>query len=283
MSDGWRPSYSSVIPTLAVWASFAYIDLGWALFEVMAVVSFVEWRRGGDRTWLVGAGLFAGMAMGSKYLAVTGFGLLTAAVGLCTIRAGWRKTMTAVLSFTVPAVLLALPWYLKNAVWFGNPIFPHVLGGGDWSVARLHNYTAYLNSFGAGKSLLALLALPWNLYAHHELFGTVMSQIDLPSLMFLALVFYPFVRRNRLVSLLLLLSLARIVLWFLGSQQVRFLLPIMPWLALASAYVIVHMKGSLHGRRLRLWSLWEPLAVAVAAVPVLLQLGMLPFSSARRR
>ena len=41
--------------------------------------------------------------------------------------------MKAALAFGVPALLLALPWYLKNLLWFNNPFYPLYIGGPDWS------------------------------------------------------------------------------------------------------------------------------------------------------
>lgn len=263
------------LPTLAVWSSFAYIDLGWVAFELLSLACFVEWWQEGHDRWLSLSGIFAGLAMGSKYLGIMGFGLLFLAVLWATRRRSAAAILKSSARYALPALLLAAPWYMKNALWFGNPVYPHLFGGPDWSAERLGLYSAYLRSFGAGRGLADLLRLPWNAYARHEQFGTVMNQIDVPSLLLLALFLLPFVRRHPIVNFLMAFSLARIVLWFFGSQQLRFLLPAMPWLAIGAAYALVRMKDRLSGRSLRLWRLWEVLAVAFLGVPLLLQLGMM--------
>jgi len=68
-----------------------------------------------------------------------------------------------------------------------------------------------------------------------------MNQIDIPNPFFLLIFFYPFVRRDRIVSALLFLSMARFVIWASGSQQIRFLLPIYPFLAISTAYLLTKL------------------------------------------
>jgi len=273
---GWLSAVILVgLPTLPVWASFAYIDLAWAAFEFLALACVIEWWQAGQRRWLLLAGVFAGLAAGSKYIAVAGMGLLVLAVLYRGFGEGWRRTMSSLAIFIIPGVLVAFPWYAKNWLWFGNPVYPVYFGGSGWSALRLELYMGYLNGFGAGKSVLSAITLPWNVYAQHARFGTVMNLIDMPNLLFLLIFAYPFLRKNRIVTLLLAISIARIGIWFAGSQQLRFLLPVAPALAIASAYVVSRIARAQRERRLPLSPLIPSLAVGLLAVTLFYQMVML--------
>ncbi len=223
------------LPTLPVWAAFAYIDLGWSLYEFLAIMMAILWLQDRDTKHLIAAGALLGLAMGSKYLGLHGLLVLGVFVVIALRKAGWHQIVRSGLSLSVPALLVASPWYIKNAVWFGNPVFPFYFGGVGWDPQRLEFYTAYLDTFGVGRELLDYLLLPWNMYVQHERFGAVMNRIDVPSLLFPLLIAYPFLQqKKRPLGWLFGISGLRFVLWATGSQQIRFLLPIFPALAIAT-------------------------------------------------
>jgi len=241
------------VPALPVWSAFAYIDCGWSLYEFLAMVAALAWWR--DRSsprWLVVSGIMIGLAMGSKYLGLMGFAVLALFVTLSCLQRGWTDLVRSAMALGIPAVLVASPWYLKNWLWFGNPIFPMYLGAPASSPSGLELSGAYLGAyvsdFGVGKTWLDFLMLPWNLYAHHARFSAVTTSIDLPALLFPLLVLYPFIQRERSITLLLLVAMARGLLWAVGSQQTRFLLPIFPSLAIATAYVIDRWRPAFQSR-----------------------------------
>jgi hypothetical protein len=259
------------VPTLPIWASFAYIDCGWSLFEFLALVAAVVWWRDRSSTrWLVLSGVMSGLAMGTKYPALMGFAVLGVFVALVTVRGGWKRLVGSCLALALPAVIVASPWYLKNWLWFGNPVYPLYFGAPGWDPARLELYNAFLNSFGVGRSWLDYLLLPWNLYAQHARFGTVMNRIDVPGLLFPLVLLYPFLKKDRTVSALLWIALARGAVWALGTQQTRFLLPIFPALAVATAYVMDRWQP---GFRTRIpWRHFLPmLAVGMMAITLFYQ------------
>jgi hypothetical protein len=259
------------IPTLPIWAGFAYIDLGWSLFEVLATYAIVIWwRKGGDR-WLILSGIMVGLAMGSKYLGLMGFGLLGLFLIAGTTKQGFQTMIRSALTYAVPALLVASPWYVKNTFWFGNPVFPLLFGGPGWNAQRLTAYNAYLDIFGAGKRPLDYVLLPWNIYAQHARFGAVMNRIDIPNVLFPLTFLYPLRRGNTVIRGLLLLSLGRFVLWSVGSQQVRFLLPIYPLLAVATAYILPELiRKRLGGSVLHVF--FPTLAVGLMALTLFYQI-----------
>lgn len=237
------------IPTIPVWAGFAYIDLGWSAFEFLALAGVVVWRDERDSRWLVLAGSMLGLALGSKYLGLFGAAVLGPLVLLSANEIDWRARLRNMVTFLLPAAVIAGPWYLKNTLWFGNPVYPFVFGGPGWDETRLELYTSYLGSFGTGRQLLDYLLLPWNVYAHHDRFGSVMNQIDIPSVLFPLVLLLPWRGSKPAVRTLLIVAVIRILLWSAGSQQIRFLLPIYPALSIGTAHVIERISFSRRSSR----------------------------------
>lgn len=259
------------VPVLPIWAGLAYIDLGWSAFEFMAIVAAIRWLVGRERRWLVLAGALTGFSMASKYLGLFGLVVLALLVLAADLRRGWRRLVSDGLSIGMPALLIAAPWYVKNFLWYGNPVYPLYFGGLGWDLTRLSQYAAYLDSFGAGKRPIDFLLLPWNVYVHHDRFGAMMNRIDIPSVLFPLLVLYPWVKRHKVVSVLVAVIIVRCALWSIGSQQLRFLLPAYPAMAVAAGYV-----ASLLGQRLRpAWQVFLPALAVGLMVMTLAYLGIL--------
>lgn len=262
------------IPILPMLAGFAYIDLGWATYEFLGLAALLTWRLEDDRRWLPLGGLAIGLALSSKYLGLMGlatFGILFFMI------APWRKGFPAVLRAGLQAIwpmLVALPWYVRNLIWFGNPVFPLYFGGPGWGPERLRLYHAYLDSFGAGRSLLDILLLPLNVYRRNSLFGAVINRNDIPGPLFPLMLLLPFLPRPKALRLLLIGVLIRAGLWALGSHQIRFLLPVYPGLAIATAYVLNELPSKFQRIKTLRFGLTS-LAVALIFIPAFYQIQVM--------
>ncbi|NLF00994.1 MAG: hypothetical protein GX601_08450, partial [Anaerolineales bacterium] len=248
---GWIAAAVLVgIPLFPLWASFAYADMAWTAYELLALMALLRWRESQQSRWIVAAGLGTGLALGSKYLALGG----AAVFGLWLLwhsRArGPRAVLVNAALFGGIALAIASPWYLKNWALGGNPVYPAYFGGLGWTEERLTYYTQYHDSFGVGHRLIDYLLLPWNLYAHHERFGTFQGSAEIPSLLFPIALFWPFIRRPAAIKGLGFIALGRFVFWALGSQQTRFLLPLFPILGLMVAAVLLDVGRRPWGRLL---------------------------------
>ena len=99
-------------------------ETGLTALALVGLFVFLERHRtDGHRGWLVWAGIAAGVGgLAREYgLAFTALGLLTLA-GRGTQRRDW-------LTFLGAAVTVASPWYLRNWLRTGHPLFSHELGG----------------------------------------------------------------------------------------------------------------------------------------------------------
>jgi hypothetical protein len=111
--------------------SRAYITLAVCLYAALAFYAFLRHalrpEPGGSIRWAVLAGLCAGLGVATKYTAVAfvcaplGVGILAA--GLLRKRAT-RTTLIAAALFGAVALAAVLPWFVKNTVYTGNPVYP---------------------------------------------------------------------------------------------------------------------------------------------------------------
>ncbi len=258
------------VPALPIWASFAYIDIGWSLYELLALICLLFWLQERKQSWLLLASSFCGFAMSSKYLGLIGALIIGMLFITDYIRQKRLPTLTAALSITLPAFLIAFPWYLKNVIWFQNPVYPFVWGGHAWDSVRLAQYNDYLGSFGQGNRLLDFLLLPWNVYAHNEAFGAVFNRNDIPHIFFVLSPFVLLLRNTSWTRLLLYIVALRTGIWFLGSQQIRFLLPIYPLLAILAAISLSEFSKR-YIKRSSIKLLLPTLTVALIFIPIFYQ------------
>ncbi len=99
----------------------------WVLFFILAaVLVLTEGMRDGSPGRVLLAGIFLGAAAGVSYtgllasltLAISLFAIGRKSTGIKPIP-GWIFILTVIL-----VCIAAAPWYIRNAVWFNNPVFP---------------------------------------------------------------------------------------------------------------------------------------------------------------
>ncbi|PIE56638.1 MAG: hypothetical protein CSA34_03225 [Desulfobulbus propionicus] len=107
-----------------------YVDLGLIFFTTASLLWLLTWidnnfplRR------LVGAGLFCGLAMGTKYNGLVAFVLLTLMVPLLYLRCATTKPSSGrallfAMIFALAALTASSPWLIRNYLWTSNPIYP---------------------------------------------------------------------------------------------------------------------------------------------------------------
>jgi hypothetical protein len=215
-----------------MFAPMANIDFGLALFDFLAVYAFTRWLRSDDARFLLLAGTLVGFAMGSKYLGgITGLALglgLVWTIARSAERRSWRRALVLLLTYGLPAALIAAPWYVKNMLWLGSPVWPFLAPG-----PQAHNIAISANA-NLGRGLTDYLLLPWRVY-----FGEAHEYaLARPSLLFVLLPLYLLLPKQRVVSGLLALGVAHVVVWTQGPHVVRYLTSATPELCLVTAYVL---------------------------------------------
>jgi len=150
-----------VITTLAAWA---YIDLCLTFFLFCALYALFRWRANGSSGWLSTSAAFVGLALAVKYTAA--LWLVSLLVAIVWEHRGAKERRPrpiagSLLRYGLIVLAVAWPFYLKNLLFTGNPVYPYIFGGKDWNSLR----EAWLTSagHGLGNNPLDYLLLPWNM------------------------------------------------------------------------------------------------------------------------
>jgi hypothetical protein len=129
--------------TVSASLAWGYVDWLVMLFALAFFVSLEKWIEIRDQRYLLLAGAFAGMAVGTKYPAGLLF-LAGLAVLLFQLTRHQRRWST-VISFSLAAGLFALPWSMKNLLPTGNPLYPFLFPSGAMDSLRISLYQSKPN------------------------------------------------------------------------------------------------------------------------------------------
>ncbi len=236
------------MPLLGIWAVHANVDLGWMAFETLSVMCVFIWYRNGSARWLVLAGSLMGFALGTKYLAATGVGT-TAVLVLLNPRGGTARSKLRSLGVVALATaLVASPWYLKNWVWFGDPLFPYFGGGSKLDPFRMRMLSGFSAAFGAVHTPLDFVLLPFLMFLRPLSFTMDYPELPptlaLPGLSLLVFLAYPLLTRLRPVSNLYLGALVRLLTWatlLVTLPALRYLVPVFPLASVVAGHTLVQL------------------------------------------
>ncbi|GAB4456523.1 MAG: hypothetical protein OHK0029_14640 [Armatimonadaceae bacterium] len=256
---------AAAVPIFLWEATTAYVDLATALFTYLSFYSYWVWRenRTGNGGLLLSA-MLMGFALGTKYTVLGFWGLLLLGIFVVEVVSEKRLTGSIIAKTALwGAVALAIgaPWYIKNVVLTGNPVYPfayEIFGGKYWSLENAQQYSAEQGRFGMGKTPLDLLLSPWNVtqeagvlwqspefqkrgfvYTEYIIYGFGLSPVFLG-----LLVLTPFVGRQLAPAsrACVLFGLGIYLFWFFVMQQTRYLLPALPALAVLAAETLFLLR-----------------------------------------
>ena len=205
-------------PMVGVDGTSAYIDVALAsvvftLFHLLQI-----WDEGRSRRVLVLIGLVAGFAYAAKY---TGWPAVPYALAVV----GWRsRKLRDVLTVGVCAAPMVLPWMIKNALWVQNPLAPffnHWFPNQYVTVAFEASYSRYYRTY----DLSSLWQIPMQVTTLGHL-GGLLGPVFL-----LAPVALWSLRRQE--GRRLLLAAAVFGVSYFSNIGARFLIPSLPFIALA--------------------------------------------------
>ena len=149
----------AAIPSLPMLASWAYADLALAFYGIAALYTLTFFGSTKSTAWLRVAGILAGLALTVKYTSFT-VPLTCGVLILIWGRKSFSRAFLHAAQFSLIALILAAPWYLRNAIFMGNPFYPFVFGGRYWDTFRAVWYSG--TGTGIGWNALQIFALPLN-------------------------------------------------------------------------------------------------------------------------
>jgi 4-amino-4-deoxy-L-arabinose transferase-like glycosyltransferase len=230
----------------------AYVDSALMFHGLLVFYALTRWREERGRRWLVLAGLAAGLAMGLKYTAFP----IPLAAALLILLPGLsartlKETAADLFVFGLAAGLVAAPWYLKNWLLAGNPVYPYVFGGVNWDSFR----NSWIDRPGtglAGQPLRLLLApVEMTIYGieGRQGYEATVGPLFLAAVPLLLLTWRKMSPGERgLAWRAGLFCLVQYVFWLFGVarstllMQSRLLFPIFPLLALLGAWGLERLR-----------------------------------------
>jgi hypothetical protein len=180
------------------------------------------------------AGLFCGFAMGAKYFGVAACAIVTCSVFALAALHRQQTTRTLLRNLAtlcVAALLVAFPWYLRNWLQLGSPIYPptvwlsHFFHTPYLSPDAVRNFNGFFAKVqeGMGRGPLAFLLLPFHFTFHPANFINGPGGIGLAPL-----ALGPFglkvLRGNHFAQGLALFALLQMLVWFLVGQDPRYVI-----------------------------------------------------------
>lgn len=232
----------ATIPSVFMLSTTAYIDLYVALYAMGAMFSFFNWHESRNRSWLYLFSFFTGVAVSCKYSAL--FLPFLGVLGILWVHRQSEDTKSALhdlFIYILSSAVCGSPFYIKNWIMTGNPLYPFIytIFGGkglDPEFARL--FAELYRYMGMGREWMDYILLPWNISFLAKMnspkFDGVIGPLFLLVLPFLAGI------KNKDISLkiILIYCVAYFLFWASSSQDIRYLTPILPFLALLVGYTL---------------------------------------------
>ena len=241
-------------PVIVHLSTTAYVDLGMTFFTTASILAFVRWRDENyyDTKWFVLSAVCMGLAAGAKYNALIAWLFLNLMIVFCYSRDtknGLGALKSGVIFFAI-ALLVVSPWYIKNYILTGNPIYPlfdqvfrflHHAGENGTGIVAAADSGWASNIFQRreivfGESFLETLFIPVRMFfqgkdASAQYFDGVLNPI--------LIIMLPFAFLNKelnrdKVFFLLFSVFFLFMAYFLTVVRVRYILPVIPFLAILS-------------------------------------------------
>jgi hypothetical protein len=236
------------VPTAYHVASNEYVDIELALYVMLAIYGLTRWWRTLRASWLILTAIFLGAALSIK---LTTLFIFAAAALVIIFRSREVKEKSGdagrIIGFGFAALILAgviaSPWYLRTWAATGSPVFPFYMSlwegkAAGWDVER-SNYFQEMNSRYGGerKTTIDYLIAPWNLSvtAQPELARNFDGVLGVAFLVGLPVIIFGLWKLDPPVEVNIGVAVVGIayLFWLFSSQQLRYLLPIAPLLAIS--------------------------------------------------
>jgi len=152
----------AALPGVGAMAGVGAVDLGVCFFTLGAIALLARWIFAGEgRGSLISSAIMLGMAVGSKYSALAAAVVMAVGVIAGAIRRGGisRGSAACVFSYGAVSIALASPWYVRNLIVWGNPIYPALEKAGTPGMF------AFMNLKHDSEPLYGWVATLWKLPA----------------------------------------------------------------------------------------------------------------------
>jgi 4-amino-4-deoxy-L-arabinose transferase-like glycosyltransferase len=280
------------------------IDVSLAGMLFLTTYSMLNCLATEKQGWLWISGAFAGFSLGIKHSA----GLWLLFVGVMYLierlirkREHFATVLKQGIAYTMIAAAIASPWYIKNYVWFRNPVYPFLTGEvvefGPQGVRyfnvdderKLDTHFDLVRKEAPeivkGEEEVLTHAVesrverhpmrPWEFFTRPNAY--LMAEVGhYPNYLFLIIPLLVFVRRPKWIMWLLVLSIGFFLTVTWTSWIGRYLLPLYPPLSIVTAYTLAALCDRLEprvsfARRLPIYVVAAALSMVLATSALLMR------------
>lgn len=263
---------SGMIVELAVTTRIDVSLAGMLFACTYAMINYLTTR---NRNWLWLSALFAGFSLGIKHTAALWIFLVGILYLVETVksRESIPKVLRSGVIYSFIALAMASPWYLKNAIWFHNPVYPFVTGevatfGADgvryFNADDEQKLDAHFAFAGQERpDMVAALEqelgenassrvsrhpLRWWEFFFKPNTYLMAEPNQLPNYLFLIVPLVVLTRPTKWIWWLLVLAVAFVFIVTLTSWIARYLVPAYPALTIVAAYTLARLSEQLKSR-----------------------------------
>lgn len=237
------------IPSVFVNVHMAYNDLTVTFYTFLTVYAFLNWVSTKQTQWLAISGIFTGLSVATKYstLLLPFMGFLGILYVSRRQEIDNRQALRFLGLYILSTLVVGSPFYIKNWILTGNPTYPflyQIFGGTGWDMAQARQYELFLENLGMGRGFFDYLLLPWNLSFHAKMNSPVFDGI-LGPMFILTLPFAIWIRNmpNTLKMAMVYCGLT-FLFWAANVHQIRYLMPIFPFLAIMTGYSLGYYRSN---------------------------------------
>jgi 4-amino-4-deoxy-L-arabinose transferase-like glycosyltransferase len=228
----------AAVPGVLLTAIYPVADMAVMLHGALVLACLLEAAKNdgsASRQWIVLAGIFAGLALGTKYVAVVSVLAPALLWLLWEARRMERRHLVHAGLFVMAASILFAPWAARNVAITGNPMAPYFaeLFGSEAAGPGL---SAELSRRGPEESSLSARVAhaasgPWKASMERLGAGGYLG------VGYLLLIPFALLKREegRALGLVAVVGIAALVFWSFTIQVTRYLFPALPALALLAA------------------------------------------------
>lgn len=258
---GWWSALAFASIPVVVWESgTAYIDVAHGVYAGLGIVLVALWLESqAERRFLYLGGIMLGFAAGTKYTGLqTLFVVCVVILAVLAARKEVRQGLHGAFLVGLVAVAVSAPWYIKNIVNTGNPVYPFFfekLGGKNWDQRRADIYRNEQQTFGVGRTekgrdalqigagVLGLAYQPGRFVnpGQDSGLGTPLGAVGVSVLV--SLMFWLISgKMGRFESAALCSVVVSLLPWYFLSQQSRYFVPLSVPLCVLAGGAVVRLK-----------------------------------------
>lgn len=235
----------AAVPTVYYVAASGYIDIASTLFITLSIFALGQWWRHQGHVWAMLIAVFLGTALAAKLITLF---VIAAFILLILWRARGEQgrvagTVASGSAALLLAVAIASPWYLRTWIETGSPLFPFYTSvwkgqATGWDAERsslIQQKDAQYGGIDKTPADLLLTPVSLSVNAQPDLithFDGVLGVGFLFGLTVLAFGLWKFGLSVE-PKIAAVVAVVVFLFWMFSSQQLRYLLPIFPALAVA--------------------------------------------------